>query len=194
MLPCGETLAKVEESHGSCAWWWRSIAAVIHRLTNPRIAFEGQEQWHFFHHNSITKKKSLIPFVQVYMDGTTTMSTHERKASLREFYGNLLAILTISAHQSFPLSSLKASYQQRQKLLISIDPDNIQISQSRKICAMCLVAPSLQTFPTSQLQWAGSGRKDLLVKRHHYIWELYIEACFCMIFQTFDLPLVQSVF
>jgi hypothetical protein len=97
------------------------------------------------------------------------MSTHERKASLREFYGNLLAILTISAHQSFPLSSLKASYQQRQKLLISIDPDNIQISQSRKICAMCLVAPSLQTFPTSQLQWAGSGRKDLLVKRHHYI-------------------------
>ncbi len=128
------------------------------------------------------------------MDGTTTMSTHERKASLREFYGNLLAVLTISAHQSFPLSSLNASYQQRQKLLISIDPDNIQISRSRKICAMCLVAPSLQTFPTSQLQWAGSGRKDLLVKRHHYIWELYIEACFCMIFQTFDLSSVQAVF
>jgi hypothetical protein len=25
--------------------------------------------------------------VQVYADGTTTMSTHERKASIREFYG-----------------------------------------------------------------------------------------------------------
>ena len=25
--------------------------------------------------------------VQVYVDGTTTMSTHERKASIREFYG-----------------------------------------------------------------------------------------------------------
>ncbi len=73
-------------------------------------------------------------------------------------------------------------------------PDSIQISQSRKICKMCLVAPSLQTFPTSQLQWAGSGRKDLLVKRHHYIWELYIEAFFCMIFQTFDLSLVRTVF
>jgi hypothetical protein len=41
---------------------------------------------------------------------------------------------------------------------------------------MCLVGPSLQTFPTSELQWAGSGRKYLLVKRHHYIRELYIEA------------------
>jgi hypothetical protein len=37
-------LAKVEESHGSCAWWWRSIAAVRYRLTNHRIAFEDQEQ------------------------------------------------------------------------------------------------------------------------------------------------------
>jgi len=28
--------------------------------------------------------------VQVYADGTTTMSTHERKASIREFYGIVL--------------------------------------------------------------------------------------------------------
>jgi hypothetical protein len=27
--------------------------------------------------------------VQVYVDGTTTMSTHERKASIREFYGKI---------------------------------------------------------------------------------------------------------
>jgi hypothetical protein len=27
--------------------------------------------------------------LQVYVDGTTTMSTHERKASIREFYGKI---------------------------------------------------------------------------------------------------------
>ncbi len=94
-MPCGETLAKVEKSHGSCAWWWRSIAAVRYRLTNHRIAFENND---IFFTTIQSPKKSLIPFVQVYMDGTTTMSTHERKASLREFYGNLLAVLAISAH------------------------------------------------------------------------------------------------
>ena len=32
----------------------------------------------------------LCFMVQVYVDGTTTMSTHERKASIREFYGKFL--------------------------------------------------------------------------------------------------------
>jgi hypothetical protein len=31
---------------------------------------------------------SIYLMLQVYVDGTTTMSTHERKASIREFYGN----------------------------------------------------------------------------------------------------------
>ncbi|KAF8411166.1 hypothetical protein HHK36_003709 [Tetracentron sinense] len=31
--------------------------------------------------------------LQVYADGTTTMSTHERKASIREFYGKLLGVI-----------------------------------------------------------------------------------------------------
>lgn len=29
----------------------------------------------------------LVAILQVYVDGTTTMSTHERKASIKEFYG-----------------------------------------------------------------------------------------------------------
>jgi hypothetical protein len=88
------------------------IAAVTYELTNLGTDFQGQEHC-VFHH----KKKRLIPFVQNYMDGTTTMSMHKRKASFLEFYG-LFAVLTSSAHQNFPLSSLKtSSYQQRQKLL-----------------------------------------------------------------------------
>ena len=31
--------------------------------------------------------------LQVYVDGTTTMSTHERKASIREFYGSIRVFL-----------------------------------------------------------------------------------------------------
>ncbi len=117
------------------------------------------------------QKKSLIPFVQVYMDGTTTMSIHERKASLREFYGNLLAVLTISAHQSFPLSSLKASYQQRQKLLISIDPDNIQISQFS-----CSITSNFSNFTTSMGRiWKErfTGQKASLHLRAQY-WSLFL--------------------
>ena len=30
--------------------------------------------------------------LQVYVDGTATMSTQERKASIREFYGNVLSL------------------------------------------------------------------------------------------------------
>jgi len=103
---------KVGESHGASAWWYGLIAAVTYKLTNLATDFQGQEHC-VFHH----KKKRLIPFAQIYMDGTTTMSMHKRKASLLEFYG-LFAVLTSSAHQNFPLSSLKtSSYQQRQKLL-----------------------------------------------------------------------------
>lgn len=35
----------------------------------------------------LTFKFKNILNIQVYADGTTTMSTHERKASIREFYG-----------------------------------------------------------------------------------------------------------
>jgi len=36
-------------------------------------------------------KTCLFPIPQVYVDGTTTMTTHERKASIREFYGKFLS-------------------------------------------------------------------------------------------------------
>jgi hypothetical protein len=42
------------------------------------------------HWCACTQARILIPGcfpVQVYVDGSTTMSTHERKASVREFYG-----------------------------------------------------------------------------------------------------------
>lgn len=35
--------------------------------------------------------------MQVYVDGTTTMSTHERKASIREFYGKYIASLELAS-------------------------------------------------------------------------------------------------
>jgi len=41
---------------------------------------------------AVVLKQTL--FVQVYVDGSTTMSTHERKASIREFYGKCPATTT----------------------------------------------------------------------------------------------------
>lgn len=35
----------------------------------------------------VLKQLLILETLQVYVDGTTTMSTHERKASIREFYG-----------------------------------------------------------------------------------------------------------
>lgn len=33
-----------------------------------------------------------LQHVQVHVDGSTTMSTHERKASIKEFYGTFIAL------------------------------------------------------------------------------------------------------
>jgi hypothetical protein len=40
-----------------------------------------------FPFSSFVSKEGVTLMMQVYMDGTTTMSTYERKASFHEFYG-----------------------------------------------------------------------------------------------------------
>jgi hypothetical protein len=40
-----------------------------------------------FRFSSFVSKEGVTLMMQVYMDGTTTMSTYERKASFHEFYG-----------------------------------------------------------------------------------------------------------
>lgn len=40
-------------------------------------------------------QQMILRTLQVYVDGTTTMSVHERKASIREFYGTFTYFLSI---------------------------------------------------------------------------------------------------
>lgn len=47
------------------------------------------------HENELIRASCHI--LQVYVDGTTTMSTHERKASIREFYGIFLSLIFLGA-------------------------------------------------------------------------------------------------
>lgn len=55
------------------------IEHVLIEIHNAIWSYGGDCRWLFF---------STMFWIQVYLDGTTTMSTHERKASLREFYSN----------------------------------------------------------------------------------------------------------
>ncbi|XP_040955712.1 E3 ubiquitin-protein ligase AIRP2 isoform X2 [Gossypium hirsutum] len=49
-------------------------------------------QWTDYHLPSALGLLRILIY-KVYVDGTTTMSTHERKASIREFYGMMKMIL-----------------------------------------------------------------------------------------------------
>ncbi|KAB2016050.1 hypothetical protein ES319_D08G070000v1 [Gossypium barbadense] len=49
-------------------------------------------QWTDYHLASALGLLRILIY-KVYVDGTTTMSTHERKASIREFYGMMKMIL-----------------------------------------------------------------------------------------------------
>nr|KJB18890.1 hypothetical protein B456_003G074500 [Gossypium raimondii] len=49
-------------------------------------------QWTDFHLAGALGLLRILIY-KVYVDGTTTMSTHERKASIREFYGMMKMIL-----------------------------------------------------------------------------------------------------
>ncbi|TYI68181.1 hypothetical protein E1A91_D08G071800v1 [Gossypium mustelinum] len=73
------------EYDGECLQMRMSYSPATHR-------FLFLVQWTDYHLASALGLLRILIY-KVYVDGTTTMSTHERKASIREFYGMMKMIL-----------------------------------------------------------------------------------------------------
>lgn len=71
-----------------------------------------------FPFSSFVSKEGVTLMMQVYMDGTTTMSTYERKASFHEFYGMFVNGGSASLEISVQSAMLDTPYSLCLKLLI----------------------------------------------------------------------------
>jgi hypothetical protein len=77
-----------------CCYALPSYLGLFHILMQGKIAVCGSEIWTFYIHFSIQEtwvsciKICYVLFSQVYADGDSSVSTYERRASLREFYGD----------------------------------------------------------------------------------------------------------
>jgi hypothetical protein len=96
----------------------------------------------------------FILFIQVYADGDSSVSTYERRASLREFYGNLWLIWAFC--------------------IVLFIPICFGIEVSLASCIAAIIYPILQQLESSLIErdLKGKGRyKDIVSRRRMEDWK-----------------------
>ncbi|KAL5198102.1 hypothetical protein ABZP36_001614 [Zizania latifolia] len=109
--------------YSSC--WWPKLSSLALQFTDCSLA------------GALGLLRILIYKVKVYADGTTTMSTHERKASIRNFYGMMHILWRSICIERYRRQD------EDQKMVISEIDDNIE-----EECGICMEINSKVVLPT----------------------------------------------